>query len=65
MKNYVVDLIICVVSLAITFLLFEILGWYHIGDMPTTMVISRLIIFFIIINVVLTGIVVLVRKIKK
>ena len=65
MKAYIIDLIICIVSLGLTFLLFEILGWYHIGDMPTTMVISRLIIFFIIINVVLTGIVVLFKKYKK
>lgn len=65
MKHYIIDLIICAISLVLTFIIFELLGWYHFGDMPTTMVISRLIIFFIIINVVLTGIVVLIKKRKK
>lgn len=65
MKKHLVDLVICIVSLVITFVLFEALSWYHFGDMPTTKVLSRLIIFFIIINFSLTGLIVLIKKLKK
>lgn len=65
MKKHLVDLVICIVSLVITFVLFEALSWYHFGDMPTTKVLSRLIIFFILINFALTGVFILIKKLKK
>lgn len=37
---------IILLSLIFTFILFEIMSWYHFGDIPTTIVLIRLVICF-------------------
>ena len=53
-----------IISLAITFLTFEILSWYHFGDIPTKVVLLRLIIVFIIIELIIYSIYKLLKKKK-
>ena len=50
-KKILIFVFIIVLSLAFTFILFEQLSWYHFGDIPTKVVLYRLILFFIIINI--------------
>ena len=50
-KKLLKSLFMIVLSLAFTFILFEQLSWYHFGDIPTKVVLYRLILFFIIINI--------------
>lgn len=39
-------IIICsIISLVITFIFFELMSWYHFSDIPTLIVLIRLIIF--------------------
>lgn len=45
-------LITSFISLVITFILFELLSWYHFGDIPTIITLFRLIICFVIIEVI-------------
>ena len=52
-KKILIFVFIIVLSLAFTFILFEQLSWYHFGDIPTKVVLYRLILFFIIINIVI------------
>ena len=47
-KNLLVFLGIIILSLITTFIVFEQLSWYHFGDIPTKIVVNRLIVFFII-----------------
>ena len=47
MKKALYIIIPVVISLIITFVLFEALSWYHFGDIPTTRVLLRLIGFFL------------------
>ena len=42
-------IIILIMSLLITLITFELMSWYHIGDIPTKIVLIRLILFFTII----------------
>mgnify|MGYP005796647245 CR=1 FL=1 len=53
---------IMVLSLLITFLLFEIMSWYDFGSSITSVVLFRIIICFIIIFIVLLGITFLIKK---
>lgn len=54
MKKIIAGIIIFLISLGITFATFETFSWYHIGDIPTEVVLFRLVGFFIIVNVILT-----------
>ncbi len=65
MKKIITGIIICLISLAITFATFETFSWYHFGDIPTEVVLFRLIGFFIIVNIILTGTILLLKKSKK
>lgn len=65
MKKVLSGLGICILSLIITFVTFELMSWYHFGDIPTKVVTLRLIVFFILVIALLTGIVILVNKKKK
>ena len=65
MKKILIGLAICLISLIITFTTFEMLSWYHFGDNPTKSVLIRLIIFFIVLVTIITGIVILLKKHKK
>ena len=65
MKKFFIGLIIVIISLAITFATFETLSWYHLGDIPTEVVLFRLIGFFMIINIVLVTVLLLLKKEKR
>ena len=65
MKKIIVGLGIVLLSLLITFVTFETMSWYHFGDIPTKVVLIKLIIFFVVMVAILTGIVLLVNKLKK
>lgn len=64
MKKVIVALGIVSLSLLITFVTFETMSWYHFGDMPTKIVLLRLVVFFVVMVAILTGIVLLVNKLK-
>lgn len=49
MKKLLLLLVSIIISIVITFVVFEFNSWYHFGDIPTKVVTDRLIIFFIII----------------
>ena len=65
MKKYVVYLGTIIISLIVTFVTFETLSWYHFGDIPTTVVSVRLIIFFCVIECLFILTLSLIRKYKK
>lgn len=65
MKKIITGIIVCIISLGITFATFETFNWYHIGDVPTEVVLFRLIGFFIIVNIMLTGVILLLKKSKE
>ncbi len=46
-------IIILTITLLITLITFELMSWYHIGDIPTKLVLIRLIIFFTVIFITL------------
>lgn len=52
-------------SLVITFVIFETLSWYHFGDVPTKVVFIRLIAFFCVIEGLAITIFIAVNKKKK
>ncbi len=54
MKKIITSIVICIISLGITFATFETFSWYHLGDIPTEVVLFRLIVFFIITNIIIT-----------
>ena len=53
------------VSLMITLFVFELLSWYHFGDIPTLIVLLRLIIGFILIETLVYLIYKIIKKQKK
>lgn len=65
MKKFLIGLVVIILALLITFITFELMSWYHFGDIPTQVVLVRLLIFFSIITAILTGILFLVKKLKK
>lgn len=65
MKKFLIGVSIVVLSLLITFITFDSMSWYNFGDTLTKVVIIRFIIFFVIMVVILTGILLLVNKLKK
>lgn len=65
MKKFLIGLVVIILALLITFITFELMSWYHFGDIPTQVVLVRLLIFFSIITTILTGILFLVKKLKK
>lgn len=65
MKKFVTHLGTIIISLIVTFVTFETLSWYHFGDIPTTVVSVRLIIFFCVIECLFILTLSLIRKFKK
>ncbi len=64
MKKFVAYLGTIIISLIVTFVTFETLSWYHFGDIPTTVVSVRLIIFFCVIECLFISIFALIKKHK-
>ena len=46
MKKVIWVIIALILSAVITFVLFEAMSWYHFGDIPTKIVLIRLIGFY-------------------
>ena len=65
MKKFVAYLGTIIISLIVTFVTFETLSWYHFGDIPTTVVSVRLIIFFCVIECLFILTLSLIIKFKK
>lgn len=61
MKKLLLPLVVAIVSLVITFFIFEIMSWYDFGGPITSIV---LIICFIIIFLILLGLILLLKKKK-
>ena len=64
LSNYKDKLITSFISLVITFVLFEILSLYHFGDIPTKIVLFRLIFVFVMIELIIYYIYKLIRNKK-
>ena len=64
MKKNILYFIAVVSSLLITFVFFELMSWYHFGDIPTKVVLVRLIAFFLVVAGLLISIVAFINKKK-
>ena len=64
MKKNILYFIAVVLSLLRTFVFFELMSWYHFGDIPTKVVLVRLIAFFLVVAGLLISIVALINKKK-
>ena len=64
MKKNILYFIAVVLSLLITFVFFELMSWYHFGDIPTKVVLVRLIAFFLVVAGLLISIVASINKKK-
>ena len=64
MKKNLPVIVLTILSLLITFFLFEIMSWYDFGSPITRVVLFRIIICFVIIFIILLGLMLLVKKIK-
>ena len=64
MKKNILYFIAVVLSLLITFVFFELMSWYHFGDIPTKVVLVRLISFFLVVAGLLISIVAFINKKK-
>ena len=64
MKKNILYFIAVVLSLLITFVFFELMSWYHFGDIPTKVVLGRLIVFFLVVAGLLISIVAFINKKK-
>ena len=62
MKKNILYFIAVVLSLLITFVFFELMSWYHFGDIPTKVVLVRLIAFFLVVAGLLISIVAFINK---
>lgn len=54
MKKIIIYLILIFISAINTFVIFELLSWYHFGDIPTKVVLFRLILVFLIFILIFT-----------
>ena len=64
MKKTLPVIVLTILSLLITFFLFEIMSWYDFGSPITRVVLFRIIICYVIIFIILLGLMLLVKKIK-
>lgn len=65
MKKNLPVIVLTILSLLITFFLFEIMSWYDFGSSITRVVLFRIIICFVIIFTILLGLMLLVKKNKE
>ena len=62
MKKILLVVVDIVLSLLITFFIFEIMSWYDFGSSITSVVLFRIVICFVIIFIILFGLMLLVKK---
>ena len=65
MKKTLPVIVLTILSLLVTFFLFEIMSWYDFGSPITRVVLFRIIICFVIIFIILLGLMLLVKKNKE
>ena len=64
MKKILLVVVDIILSLLITFFIFEIMSWYDFGSPITSVVLFRIVICFVIIFIILFGLMLLVKKLK-
>ena len=64
MKKILLVVVDIILSLLITFFIFEIMSWYDFGSTITSVVLFRIVICFVIIFIILLGLMLLVKKLK-
>ncbi|MBR6208626.1 MAG: hypothetical protein IKQ69_06470 [Oscillospiraceae bacterium] len=64
MKKALPYIVVAIISVVITFFFFEAMSWYHFGDIPTPVVLIRMIIFCVA-SICLISSVIYLRKRKK
>ena len=64
MKKILAIIGMIIVSLLITFFIFEIMSWYDFGGPITNVVLVRLMLCFMVIFTSLLGIILLIKKVK-
>lgn len=62
MKKILLVVVDIILSLLITFFIFEIMSWYDFGSPITSVVLFRIVICFVIIFIILLGLMLLVKK---
>ena len=62
MKKILLVVVDIVLSLLITFFIFEIMSWYDFGSSITSVVLFRIVICFVIIFIILFGLMLLVKN---
>ena len=65
MKKTLPVIVLTILSLLITFFLFEIMSWYDFGSPITRVVLFRIVICFVIIFIILLGFISLIKKLQK
>ena len=65
MKRIIMIISALLISAIITFVFFEAMSWYHFGDIPTKVVLIRLIAFFCVLSGILISVVALITKKNK
>lgn len=54
MRNFIIGIVILVLSMLITLVTFVAMSWYHFGDVPTNIVLLRMIVFTLFVFIVMT-----------
>ncbi len=65
MKKILLIIGVAILSLLITFFIFEIMSWYDFGGPITRVVLFRIVICFVIIFIILLGFISLIKKLQK
>lgn len=65
MKKWIWYVVGIIISLIITFILFELMSWYHFGDIPTRVVTVRLISCFLLLTGISVSIIAFIYKKRK
>lgn len=64
MKKNIMYFVAVIIAVIVTFVFFELMSWYHFGDVPTKVVLFRLIAFFCLVVGMLISIVTIINKKK-
>lgn len=64
MKKALLVIGVAILSLLITFFIFEIMSWYDFGSPIKNVVLFRIIICFVIIFIILLGLMLIIKKSK-
>lgn len=65
MKKILLIIGVAILSLLMTFFIFEIMSWYDFGGPITRVVLFRIVICFVIIFIILLGFISLIKKLQK